>query len=148
MRIFKALSAVFFVLVVVALVVRYGGDFQLSMPQPAKVMAPAEVPGVADVGPVVRFEPFLVSEWDDDAQHMSTVTFEVEVNDSHDRDALKLRTSEVRSAILTVLADAKLRDLGIPEDFEVLKKKVQGRIQALLPDHAVRRVLITEFLTL
>jgi flagellar basal body-associated protein FliL len=49
---------------------------------------------------------------------------------------------------LTVLADTKLGDLGIPEDFDGLKKKVQGQIQSLLPGQVVRRVLITEFLTL
>jgi flagellar basal body-associated protein FliL len=148
MKLLKTISLVLFAFVVGALAVRYGGSFRLSMPQQSKGPAPAEGGGPDDVGPVVRFEPFLVSEWEGTEQHMSTVTFEVEVNDSHDRDALKSRTSEIRSAILTVLADTKLSDLGIPEDFDVLKKKVQGQIQNLLPDHTVRRVLITEFLTL
>jgi flagellar basal body-associated protein FliL len=101
---------------------------------------------MGDVGPVVRFEPFLVSEGD--GQHYSTVTFEVEVSDNDGRDAIKLRTSAMRSAILTVLADTKLSDVGVPEDFEILKKKVQDRIQSVLPDYPVRRVLITQFLSL
>jgi flagellar basal body-associated protein FliL len=148
MKILKISSLVLFVLVVAVLASRYGGSFRLSLAQPAQALPPAQGPGTDDVGPVVRFEPFLVSEWEGTVQHMSTVTFEVEVNDSHDRDALKSRTSEIRSAILTVLADTKLGDLGIPEDFDGLKKKVQGQIQSLLPGQVVRRVLITEFLTL
>jgi flagellar basal body-associated protein FliL len=97
---------------------------------------------------VVQFEPFVVSDWEGNGEHVSTVTFEVEVSDPAGRDALKSHTSEIRSAILTVLADAKLSDIGAPEDFAALKMKVQGRVQSLLPNHAVRRVLITEFLSL
>lgn len=78
---------------------------------------------------------------------MVTVTFEVEVSDNDGREAVQSRTSEIRSAILTVLADTHLDDIGDPADYDALKRKVQNRIQPLLPAHPIRRVLITEFLT-
>jgi flagellar basal body-associated protein FliL len=131
-----------------ALAVRYGGDFRLSTPSATAQPATAGGEGAGDVGPVVRLEPFVVSEVAGEGQHTSTVTFEVEVNDAGAQAALKSRTSEIRSAILTVLADTKLSDIGDPEGFATLKQSVQKRVQAILPEHAVRRVLITEFLSL
>jgi flagellar basal body-associated protein FliL len=146
----RALSVVFLVLTVLVagvLAVRYGGGFRLSMP-PAPAPPKPEATGFGDVGPVVRFEPVVISEADGDNRHMSTVTFEVEVTDAAGRDAVKARTSQVRSEILTLLADTKLNDIGDPEGLAILKKRVQDRVQSVLPDHVIRRVLITEFLIL
>jgi flagellar basal body-associated protein FliL len=78
---------------------------------------------------------------------MTTVTFEFEVSDDKGRDAMKSRTSELRSAILTVLADEKLSEIGDAETLEALKARVRKRLQPLLPNHPIRRVLITEFLS-
>jgi flagellar basal body-associated protein FliL len=130
------------------LTARYGGGFRLSAAPPSPLPVPTEGQGLGDVGPVVRFEPFVMSEVNNDGQHMNTVTFEVEVSDAQGRDILKSRTSEIRSAILTILADTKLSDIGVPEDFTNLKKKVQSRIEEIVPDQVVRRVLITEFLSI
>jgi flagellar basal body-associated protein FliL len=90
----------------------------------------------------------LVTEWEDDRQRLVTITFELEVADSEGRDAVKSRTSVIRSAILSLLADTQLGAVGDPADFERLKAKVQSRLQPLLPEHPIRRVLITDFLTL
>lgn len=144
---FKVITLVLAVPVVGLLAARYGGSFKLALPSSPQDPGPAEGTGLGDVGPVVRFEPFVVSEWEGDGQHVSTVTFEVEVSDTSGRDAVKSRTSEIRSAILAVLADTKLSDIGDPEDFTALKEKVQGRVQSILSDHRIRRVLITEFLS-
>jgi flagellar basal body-associated protein FliL len=147
----KSLTIISVLLAIVALgvlVARYGRDFRFSPPAPPPAAVPAEGDGVGDVGPVVRLEPFVMSDVNNDGEHMNTVTFEVEVNDPHGRDILKSRTSEIRSAILTVLADTKLSDIGDPEDFTNLKKRVQSRIENILPADVVRRVLITEFLSL
>ncbi len=144
----KVISLVLAVLVVGLLAARYGGGFKLSLPFSSEVPASAEGTGLGEVGPVVRFEPFVVSDCEGNGQHVSTVTFEVEVSDTSGRDAVKSRLSGIRSAILSVLADTKLSDTGNPEGFASLKKKVQGRVQSLLPNHLVRRVLITEFLSL
>lgn len=139
-------------------------SFKLSVSSPDADMTPAqgatgnggendENGNVADkVGPVVHFDPFVVSqpqgEAEGDDEHMSTVTFDVEMDDTGGREALKARRSEVRSVILNVLADAKLNDIGDPEDLANLKKKVQERVQSVVAEHAVRRVLITEFLSM
>ena len=144
---FKVISLILAVPVLGLLAARGGGGFKLSMPFSSEGPVPAEGTGLGDVGPVVRFDPFVVSEGEGDGQLVSTVTFELEVSDTSGRDAVKSRTSEIRSAILAVLADTKLGDVGDPEDFAALKKKVQDRVQSMLPDHLVRRVLITEFLS-
>jgi len=145
---FKIISLVLALLVVGLLAARYGGGFKLSVPIASEGLSPAESTGLGEVGPVVRLEPFVVSELEGNGEHVSTVTFEVEVSDTSGRDAVKSRTSEIRSVILSVLADTKLSDVGDQEDFAALKKKVQGRVQSLLPEHLVRRVLITEFLSM
>ena len=147
MKYLKIISVYLVVLTLGALVVRYGRGFKVST-LPSPLPAPTEGQGLGDVGPVVRLEPFVVSDANTDGEHMNTVTFEVEVADAQSRDVFKSRTSEIRSAILTVLADAKLSDIGDPEDFTNLKKKVQSRIEDILPADIVRRVLITEFLSL
>ena len=144
---FKVISLVLAVPVVGLLAARSGGGFKLSMPFSSEGPSLAEGTGLGEVGPVVRLDPFVVSEWEGNEQHVSTVTFEVEVSDTSGRDAIKSRTSQIRSAILAVLADTQLSEVGDPEDFTALKKKVQGRVQSLLPDHLVRRVLMTEFLS-
>jgi len=144
---FKVVSVVLAVLVAGLLAFRFGGSFRWSLPWSSQGTGTSGISGIGDVGPVVRFDPFVVTEWVDNAQHLATVTFEVEVSDNQGRDAVKSRTSEIRSAILTVLADTHLDDIGEPADYEALKKKVQNRIQPLLPAHPIRRVLITEFLT-
>jgi flagellar basal body-associated protein FliL len=143
----KVACAILAVLVVGFLAFRYGGSFKWSVPWNSQGTGRSGISGAGDVGPVVHFDPFLVTEWGDNGQHLVTVTFDVEVSDNEGRDAVKARTSEIRSAILTVLADAHLDDIGDPEDYDVLKRKVQNRIQPLLPTHPIRRVLITEFLT-
>jgi flagellar basal body-associated protein FliL len=150
MKPFKVISLVLAVAVPVVglLATRYGGGFKLSVPSSSEGSAPAEDTGLGDVGPVVRLDPFVVSEWKGNGQHVSTVTFEVEVSDTSGRDAVKSRSSAIRSAILAVLADTNLSDVGDPEELAALKRKVQGRVQSLLPNHLVRRVLITEFLSL
>jgi flagellar basal body-associated protein FliL len=145
---FKVIGLVLAVPVVGLLVARCDGGFKLSVPSSAEGPAPAEGTGLGDVGPVVRLDPFVVSEFEGNGEHVSTVTFELEVSDPSGRDAVKSRTSEIRSAILAVLADTKLSDLGDPQDFAALKKKVQSRVQSLLPNHLVRSVLITEFLSM
>jgi len=148
MKFLKVVSVILAGLALCAVAVHYGGGFKLSTPVPATGSVSAEGQGDGVIGPVVRLDPFVVSESEGDGQHMSTVTFEVEVSDADGRDALKSRISAIRSGILTVLADTKLSDVGDPEDFAKLKQKVQGSIQTLLPEHIVRRVLITEFLSL
>jgi flagellar basal body-associated protein FliL len=130
------------------LLVHYGGGFKLSTPTPLAEPVKAEAVGLGDVGPVVRLDPFVVSETASEGEHTSTVTFEVEVSDAQGQAVFKSRTSQIRSAILTVLADTKLSDIGDPEGFAALKQSVHKRVQAILPDHVVRRVLITEFLSL
>jgi flagellar basal body-associated protein FliL len=148
MKPFKVIGLVLAVPVLGLLAARFGGSFKVSVPPSAEVPAQAEGTGLGDVGPVVQFEPFVVSDWEGTGSHVNTVTFEVEASDNAGRDALRSHTSEIRSAILTVLADTKLSEIGAPEDFAALKTKVQGRVQSLLPDHSIRRVLITEFLSL
>jgi flagellar basal body-associated protein FliL len=148
MKSLMIISLVLVVLTVGALAVRYGGGFKLAAAPPPAGELPAEGQGLGDVGPVVKLDPFVVSSAESSEQHMSTVTFEVEVADAEARDAIKARSSAVRSAILNVLADTKLNDIGDPEDFAALKNKVQRRLQSVLPEHIVRRVLITEFLSL
>jgi flagellar basal body-associated protein FliL len=78
---------------------------------------------------------------------MNTVTFELEVSDDQGRDALKSRTSEVRSEILKLLADVQLSTIEDANGYEALKTLVQKRVQALMPSHPIRRVLITELLS-
>jgi flagellar basal body-associated protein FliL len=148
MKPIKVISLVLAVPAALLLAAHFGGSFKLSVLTASETPAPAEGAGLGEVGPVVQFEPFVVSELEGNGEHVSTVTFEVEVSDAAGRDALKSHTSEIRSAILAVLADTRLSDIGAPEEFAALKTKVQGRLQSLLPSHEVRRVLITEFLSL
>ena len=142
----KVVSVLLAVLLAGVLLVRYGRGFHLSAPAPSAGLVQSS--GLGRVGPVVRLDPFVVSEMQDDGEHVSTVTFEVEVNDVQARDAMTSRAPEIRSAILTVLADTQLSDIGDSQDLALLKKKVQDRIRPLLPGHAVRRVLITQILSL
>ena len=100
-----------------------------------------------DVGPVVRLEPFLSTEWEENRERLNTVTFELEVNDEQGRDAVKSRTSEIRSEILKLLANVQLSTIEDAEGYAELKAQVQKRIQPLVPSHPIRRVLITEFLS-
>jgi flagellar basal body-associated protein FliL len=132
----------------VVLVLFYGSSFKWSLPWRPPTQGPAEASGQNDVGPVVPLEPFLVTEWEEGEQRLVTITFELEVADDDGRDAVKARTSIIRSEILSLLADAQLSTIGDRADFEALKAKVQVRLQPLLPQHPIRRVLITEFLTL
>ena len=148
MKSLKIISLILAVLAVGILAARFGRSFRLSMPPPSTGEVPAEGAGLGEVGPVVRLDPFVMSEVKGDGQHISTVTFEVEVSDDRGRNVVRSRTSEIRSAILTMLADTRLSDVGDPEDLAILKEKVRGCLQPLLPDHVVRRVLITEFLSL
>jgi flagellar basal body-associated protein FliL len=136
------------VLVGGGLALLYGGSFRWSFPWLSPTQGSANGSGPDDVGPVVHLDPFLVTEWEDDRQRLVTITFELEVADSEGRDAVKSRTSVIRSAILSLLADTQLGAVGDPADFERLKAKVQSRLQPLLPEHPIRRVLITDFLTL
>ena len=99
------------------------------------------------MGPVLRLDPFLFTEWEDNRERLNTVTFELEVSDDQGRDALKSRTSEIRSEILKLLADIPPSTIGDAESYEALKTQVQKRIQPLVPSHPIRRVLITEFLS-
>lgn len=147
MKSVKIISLFLALLAVGALAARYGRGFTLSLQPPPQPSEAAPEARTNDVGPVVHLDPFVVSEGDSD-QHMTTVTFEVEVSDNQARDAVKSHTSAIRSAILTVLADTKLTDIGDPDDLVRLKEKVQGRIQSVVPARLVRRILITEFLSL
>jgi flagellar basal body-associated protein FliL len=115
--------------------------------QSPQSQTPTEKAGPGEVGPVVRLEPFLFTEWEDNGERMNTVTFELEVNDDEGRDALKSRTSEVRSEILKLLADVQLSTIEDANGYEALKVLVQKRVQALMPSHPIRRVLITELLS-
>jgi len=148
MKSLMIISLVLVVLTVGVLAVRYGGTFKLSVAPPPVEQLPAEGMGLGDVGPVVRLAPFVVSAAETGEQHVSTVTFELEVQDVQARDAVRARDSAIRSTILNVLADTKLNDIGDPGDLAALKNKIQDSVQSVLPDHVVRRVLITEFLSL
>jgi flagellar basal body-associated protein FliL len=129
------------------LMVRHGGDFKWpgqlrSLPPGAG--GPSD-PG--DVGPVVRLDPFLVTEWEDERERHLTVTFELEVEDNQGRDDVIAHTSKIRSEVLALLADIQLYAIGDTAEYEALKKQVQNRIQPIVPNHRIRRVLITELLS-
>jgi flagellar basal body-associated protein FliL len=117
------------------------------MPWSSQAQGLAGKPGPGDVGPVVRLDPFLFTEWEDNRERLNTVTFELEVNGDQGRDALKSRTSEIRSEILKLLADVQLSTIEDADGYQALKAQVQNRIQPLVPNHTIRRVLITEFLS-
>ena len=147
MRAFSIVGLSLLVLVAGILAFRYGGNFNWSMQWRPPDQGTAPAAELGDVGPVVPLEPFLVTEWEGEEQHWITVTFELEVEDALARDAVKARTSEIRSRILALLADTHLNAMGDASEYEMLKTKVHNRIQTLLPNHTIRRVLITEFLT-
>lgn len=148
MKLVKTISLYLAVLALGALLVRYGRGLKLSPSTPPPPPTMEEQAPQHDVGPVVRLDPFVTSDVNSEGRHMTTVTFEVEVVDRRARDLLESRTSEIRSEILTILADAKLSEIGDPEDFANLKKKVQSRIESVVPAEIVRRVLITQFLSM
>ena len=147
MRVFRIVSISLIVLTVGLLVLRYGGGFEWSLPWFSQAQGLAGKAGPGDVGPVVRLEPFLFTEWEENRERLNTVTFELEVNDEQGRDAVKSRTSEIRSEILKLLADVQLSTIEDAEGYAELKAQVQKRIQPLVPSHPIRRVLITEFLS-
>lgn len=148
MKLLKVISLYLALLTLGVLIVRYGRGFKVSAPPPTPRPAPTEGQVTDGVGPVVRLDPFVMSDVNSDGEHMSTVTFEVEVADAQARSIFRSRASEIRSAVLTVLADTKLSDMGDPEDFTNLKRKVQSRIETIVPADLIRHVLITEFLSL
>ena len=104
------------------------------------------VPGVGDVGPVVKLDPFLVSEWEGDQQRYVSSTIELEMNDEHGRKFILTHSDEIRAAILALMADMRMTSLGDASDYERLKTQVLNRIQPLLPGAPIRHVLLTEFL--
>jgi flagellar basal body-associated protein FliL len=146
MRIFRLISVSLVLFTVGLLVLWYGAGFKWQMPWRSLAQGRAGAAGPAEVGPVVRLEPFLVTEWDGERERYVTVTFELEVTDDEGRLAVVARTSNVRSEILALLADLHLSDLGDASDYEALKKQVQSRLQPLLPGQPIRHVLITQFL--
>jgi len=147
MRVFRIVSVGLIAFMVGFLLLRYGGNFEWSMPLFSPSKGQTGKPGPGDVGPVVRLDPFLSTEWDDNRQRFNTVTFELEVSDEQGRAALKSRMSEIRSEILKLLADVQLSEIGDTEGYETLKARVQELVQPLVPGHPIRRVLITEFLS-
>lgn len=147
MRVFKIVSVSLIALTVGFLLFRYGGNFKWSLPWFSQGQWMTGKPEPGEVGPVVRLDPFVFTEWEDNRERLNTVTFELEVSDDQGRDALKSRTSEIRSEILKLLADVQLSTMEDSEGYETLKAQVQKRIQPLVPSHPIRRVLITEFLS-
>jgi len=148
MRVFKIIGVSLVVFAVgLLLFLLSGRTFQWSLPWFSPAEGLSEKSGPGDVGPVVKLEPFVFTEWEDNRERVNTVTFELELNDDDGRDALKSRTSVVRSEILKVLADIQLSSVEDAEGYEALKAQVQARLQPLLPSHPIRRVLITEFLS-
>lgn len=147
MRAFRIVSVSLIALTIGLLLFLYSGNFKWSMPWSSLAQGRAGNPGPGEVGPVLRLDPFVSTEWEDNRERLNTVTFELEVNDDQGRDALKSRTSEIRSEVLKLLADVQLSTIGDAEGYERLKTQVQNRIQLLVPSHPIRRVLITEFLT-
>jgi flagellar basal body-associated protein FliL len=147
MRVFRIASVSLVVLALGLLLLRYGGSFKWSIPWSLQAQGLAGVPGPGEVGPVVRLDPFVVADSEDERGRLSTVTFELEVNDAQGRDAVKDRTSEIRSEILRLLADLPLSSIEDASDYEALKTQVKNRIQPLVSSHPIRRVLITEFLS-
>lgn len=146
MRTIGIISASLVVLAVGLWVFRHGREFKWQVRWRSLAQGLAGAPGPEDVGPVVRLDPFLVTEWEGDRQRYVTVTFELEVDDDQGRQAVTARTSKIRSEILALLADLRLSDMGDATEYEALKTQVQKRIQPLAPMHPIRRVLITEFL--
>ena len=147
MRVLTIVSVCLVVLAVGLLLFGYGGNFKWSLPGSSQAPGLSEKPGLGDVGPVVRLDPFVFTELDDNRERVNTVTFELEVNDEQGRDALKSRTSEIRSEVLKVLADVQWSTADDAEGYAALKAQVQARLQPLMPSHPIRRVLITEFLS-
>jgi flagellar basal body-associated protein FliL len=147
MRVFRIAGVSLVVLGLGLLLFRYGGSFKWSNPWSLQAQGQERVPGPGEVGPVVQLDPFVVADSGDEQGRLNTVTFELEVNDEQGRDAVKARTSEIRSEILALLADLQLSTIEDASDYEALKAQVQKRIQPLVSSHPIRRVLITEFLS-
>jgi len=147
MRVFRIASVSLVVLALGLLLLRYGGSFKWSMPWSSQAQGLAGVSGPGEVGPVVRLDPFVVADSEDERGRLSTVTFELEVIDAQGRDAVKARTSEIRSEILRLLADLQLSSIEDASDYEALKTQVKNRIQPLVSSHPIRRVLITKLLS-
>jgi len=148
MRTFRIVGVSLVVLAVgLLLLVLYAGKDPWSLPWFSRAQGGSVNAGPGDVGPVVKLDPFVFTEWSDNRERVNTVTFELEVTDDEGRDALKSRTSEVRAEVLKLLADIQLSTVEDAEGYEALKAQVQARLQPLMPSHPIRRVLITEFLS-
>ena len=103
MRIFRLISVSLVLFTVGLLVLWYGAGFKWQMPWRSLAQGRAGAAGPAEVGPVVRREPFLVTEWDGERERYVTVTFELEVTDDEGRLSVSLQAPAVAVSLIKQL---------------------------------------------
>jgi len=136
------------VLACVVMLVRRPAAAQAA-PMPAAA-APAAHPvehekKEAGGGPTIRLADFVVRLRNTDAERFARISFEIEVSDEKDKEAMTRRQPQVRDSFIAYLSDRSAEELRGSEGLARAKGDLLGRARETAPDAHIANLYIIDF---
>lgn len=110
-------------------------EIEENHPKPEKV----------ERGPLVPFEAFVVNLNEPGSSRYLKVTFEVEVDDAHIAENLTASKGVIRDEVLRYLSGLSVAQTLGEDNKAKIVSEVRGRMEKVVGERKVTRVLISEF---
>jgi len=96
-------------------------------------------------GPTVRLADFVVHLRNPEADRYARISFEIEVGNDKDKEALTARSAQVRDAFIAYLSDRTVEELRGSAGLATIKAALMKEAMELAPDGHIRSLYITDF---
>jgi len=97
-----------------------------------------------DIGEIFELEPFIVNLQDNTGSRYLKVSIHLEL-DPMTLEEAKLRTAQIRDAIIILLSSKSYADVGTVQGKYQLRDEIMARVNHILTGGKVRNVYFTEF---
>ncbi len=114
-------------------------------PEQVKMLQETADKEAEEIGPMVDIKEFIVNIISEDANHYVKASLSLEVNDEKTLEEVNKRMPQIRDAILLLVSNKTIEELGDLEGKKQLKAELKSKINAFLKTGRVKNIFFTDF---
>jgi flagellar protein FliL len=96
-------------------------------------------------GPTLKLESFIIQLKAVESDRYVRVSFDLELGSEADKALVTARMSPVRDSVISFFSDRTLDELRGSAGMERTKGELLKRLDAVIPDHHIKAIYITDF---
>ncbi|KJR96309.1 MAG: flagellar basal body protein FliL [Desulfobulbaceae bacterium BRH_c16a] len=112
---------------------------------PASQVSVPELNQMAQIGPMVNIEEFIINIISADTPHYVKATFAIELTNEEVKTEVELRMPQMRDAILLLIGNKSFEELQDLQGKNQLKAEITSKINSFLKSGKVKAVYFTNF---